>query len=32
MYMEYIKLNLPKVDGNWSVRAFIYTIKSVLLS
>jgi hypothetical protein len=30
--MEYIELNLPKVDSNWLVKDFIYTIKSILLS
>ena len=32
VYTEYIKLKLLKVDGNWSVKDFIYTIKFVLLS
>ena len=32
VYMEYAELSLPKVDGNRSVKDFIYTVDSVSLS
>jgi hypothetical protein len=31
VYIEYIKLKLPKIDGNWLIKDFIFTVKSVLL-
>jgi len=30
--MECIELGLPKVDGNYLVRGFIYIIKLIILS
>ena len=31
VYTEYIELKLPKVDGNWSIKDFIFAVKSVSL-
>ena len=31
VYMEYMELKLPDVDGDQLIKDFIYTVKSVLL-
>ena len=30
--MEYVELKLLDVDGDWLIKDFIYTVKSVLLT
>jgi len=30
--MEYIELGLPKVDGDYLVKDFVYIVKSIILS
>jgi len=32
MYIKCIKLGLPKVDNNYLVKDFIYTVKLIILS
>ena len=32
VYTEYIELKLPKIEGNWLVRDFVYTVESILSS